>query len=66
MRDVSALFYPRVCEDCGRLLDAPAGVDTHDELDPEQLAPIYGEPDFGLTPDLTDLCRGALLPAGGG
>ena len=58
----AALLRRLVCEDCGRQLDAPAGVDTHDGLDPDQLAEAYAEPEAGLTPDLTDMCRGRLLP----
>lgn len=49
------------CEECGRQLDAPPGVRTHDELDPEQLSDAYAEPEAGLTADLVDMCRGELV-----
>lgn len=55
---MTALFVPRLCEECGRLLDAAPGDRTHCDVDPEQLGEAYAEPEAGLTPDLVDLCRG--------
>lgn len=58
MSPQAVLLRRLVCDECGREVDAPLGVDTHDELDPE----AYAEPEAGLTPDLTDMCRGTLVP----